>query len=521
MEYILDNGISEEEKQANVYVIKCYKVTMISLLVVWILNELRIFINDLTLIRTTMIFTGIFLLVPFIYYKLKKEETKWTKYILIISYIISILILASLMTYHITLIWGVPFLMTAHYGNKRLSRGTYITTVIGIIVSVLVGYRYGLAEMNCMTLTVGPVTNFGEDITIHVQPLTVSHGINLVLFFGVPRIAYATIYHYLIQTIIKKFTVSSKIALEASKKNENMLEDVLEAVGKVRESVDKGTKLIDDLDDSAENSLSIYKEIAEGNDNNSKRVSKQSELADNITNLIEQVEAKTNGAIITSNKSLKGLNVSKMSMEALKDKSQNVIKYNEDVMNVIEDFVNKVQEVKKITEGINEISEQTNLLSLNASIESARAGESGKGFAVVAGEIRNLADETGKLIGDIDNIVKELSNKALNAKQVVNLVVNAVDEENNTIDQTMEKFEMMEKEIENLDVDMKEILLKAKEVVDYNKVIMEHINYLAISSADTTMFTKKALDIIEDNKIKTHNTKIVMDELLQIVNELV
>lgn len=61
MEYILDNGISEEEKQANVYVIKCYKVTMISLLVVWILNELRIFINDLTLIRTTMIFTGIFL----------------------------------------------------------------------------------------------------------------------------------------------------------------------------------------------------------------------------------------------------------------------------------------------------------------------------------------------------------------------------------------------------------------------------------------------------------------------------
>ena len=41
-------------------------------------------------------------------------------------------------------------------------------------------------------------------------------------------------------------------------------------------------------------------------------------------------------------------------MEMLKDKSNNVIKYNEDVMKVIEEFVKKVQEVKKITEGIQE-----------------------------------------------------------------------------------------------------------------------------------------------------------------------
>ena len=136
-------------------------------------------------------------------------------------------------------------------------------------------------------------------------------------------------------------------------------------------------------------------------------------------------------------------------------------------------------------------------------------------------DFRNLADETGKLTGDIDNIVRELSNKALNAQQVVSLVVNAVDEENKTIDQTMDKFEIMEKEIEDLDLDMKEILVRAKEVVDYNKVIMEHVKHLESSTEDTAGFTNKALDIIEDNKIKTHNTKIVMDELLQVVNELV
>ncbi len=60
---------------------------------------------------------------------------------------------------------------------------------------------------------------------------------------------------------------------------------------------------------------------------------------------------------------------------------------------------------------ISEISDQVGLLSLNASIESARAGESGKGFQVVAREISKLGEHTNENSEMISKKLKLLSQK--------------------------------------------------------------------------------------------------------------
>ena len=84
-----------------------------------------------------------------------------------------------------------------------------------------------------------------------------------------------------------------------------------------------------------------------------------------------------------------------------------------------------------VVELISAIAEQTNLLALNATIEAARAGDAGKGFAVVAGEVKDLAGQTGKAIGEISEQVQQIqaaTTQAVSAFTNVSKTINEIGE---------------------------------------------------------------------------------------------
>ncbi|MBZ9687224.1 methyl-accepting chemotaxis protein [Clostridium estertheticum] len=90
------------------------------------------------------------------------------------------------------------------------------------------------------------------------------------------------------------------------------------------------------------------------------------------------------------------------------------------LMNSINLSKQHIAESDKIIKYFNDISKQTKILGINASIESARAGEHGKGFSVVAMEVQKLANNSGEFAKEINLILTKLSKEITNINNEIN-----------------------------------------------------------------------------------------------------
>lgn len=95
--------------------------------------------------------------------------------------------------------------------------------------------------------------------------------------------------------------------------------------------------------------------------------------------------------------------------------SEELASITSNVVRLTENAGHKVNNSNQILDINKKIAGQVNLLGLNASIESARAGEHGRGFAVVAKEMQALATSSSATSKNIGTILKEIQN---NIKEV-------------------------------------------------------------------------------------------------------
>lgn len=114
------------------------------------------------------------------------------------------------------------------------------------------------------------------------------------------------------------------------------------------------------------------------------------------------------------------------------------IDYLEQQTNLTKD---SVDQISRATELIAAIASQTSLLSLNASIESARAGEFGKGFGVVASEIQKLSVQANTAVDDIRKMVDSLMENSGQAMERMAEVQTVILKQEQNIRKTEKGFE--------------------------------------------------------------------------------
>lgn len=77
------------------------------------------------------------------------------------------------------------------------------------------------------------------------------------------------------------------------------------------------------------------------------------------------------------------------------------------------------QEIGEIVRLIGDIADRTSTLALNASIQSAAAGEAGRGFAVVAEEVERLSVRSAEATRQIDALIRRIQNETKDAVTAV------------------------------------------------------------------------------------------------------
>lgn len=123
-------------------------------------------------------------------------------------------------------------------------------------------------------------------------------------------------------------------------------------------------------------------------------------------------------------------------------------------------FSQIIKQIHEKTAVINDIVAKTELLSLNASIESARAGEHGKGFAVVAEEVGNLAKISGSSAQEIQALITSSQEQV---DKILNITKERINDGKKVTEIAQENFKIINNNVQTLSQAMDQIFSATKE----------------------------------------------------------
>ena len=128
----------------------------------------------------------------------------------------------------------------------------------------------------------------------------------------------------------------------------------------------------------------------------------------------------------------------------VREAAQSMSEKTQGIYQMLEVLIDRTKKINEVTKAIQAIANKTNMLSLNASIESARAGEYGRGFSVVAKQMQELANTTKDSSSEVFVLLKELSAETANIEDQLNSLVEDVNRQNEYSDNLVASIDELE-----------------------------------------------------------------------------
>ena len=162
-------------------------------------------------------------------------------------------------------------------------------------------------------------------------------------------------------------------------------------------------------------------------------------------------------------------------------------------------LVENMTKMNDIVGMINSIANRTGMLALNASIESARAGEAGKVFAVVSQEISSLANQTKGATVDITTLIHNISDELKEVESAVEVVTASNRSHAETTKEVTGSFEKIAETTRNIDSQAKEMEAAVNKLVTANESIVNSISNVSAATEEISGYAAETYNACEEN----------------------
>jgi methyl-accepting chemotaxis protein len=266
---------------------------------------------------------------------------------------------------------------------------------------------------------------------------------------------------------------------------------------------------LDENNASAQQVYAKTNEMADFNNAVNNNVSKTLNSMKNVIQLLQDAKNTSEQMGRTSSSSAAAINSSLEAILEIVDTIYNIKLSFDETTEYMKKLSVTSEQIVRILDTVSNISKQTKLLSLNASIESAKAGEHGKGFSVVAGEIRKLAAESEDAVKDINMLIAAIQDEVMNVNGIVG--------------QNAEKIDDGVMKSRNIEDSLKKISMTFSDVMDMVGKIMTIIEEemrFANDMADNIGKVEDLIDTSEKYVEEVRESVFVQKESIQEIAEM-